>query len=64
LHAATAPASNLSVEQIRKELDAESLAFSEAIAARVTTCVLCQIGVSEEQKFGSIIRDCLQLALK
>lgn len=61
LHAATAPASNLSVEQVRKELDAESLAFSEALAARVTTCVLCGIGVSEEQKFGSIIRDCLQL---
>ena len=63
LHAAAA-ATNLSVEQVRKELDAESLAFSEALSARVTTCVLCGIGVPEQEKFGSIIGDCLQLALK
>ena len=52
LHEATDPTS---VEGIQKDLDAEALALSEAIAARATTCVLCPVGVPERPKFRHII---------
>eukprot|EP00438_Fugacium_kawagutii_P030120 Skav205179 [mRNA] locus=scaffold1333:68743:69528:+ [translate_table: standard] len=47
---------------IVKELDSGALAFSQAVAARATFCILCSVGVPEQEKFGPIIRDLVSKA--
>lgn len=48
---------------IVKELDSEALVFSQTVAAPAASCILCSVGVPEQQKFGPIIRDLVSKAL-